>query len=192
MVNYNPETLLENIEIMEKKGFGKKRTWNKIKKKLQRKQDLENNEYQYYIIQSEEYTKALKNKRKWLIEQIQMLKQKNIGNEEKWNILIQKLQVGENLQGEDLNYYHKQYTKFSLRVLNQKEFDADPLTILKIRLAKGEITSDEYDNLSEKLQDIEKPDSNVTMFWVCPNCGGDTQMRDSKQYCPSCKIYLSI
>ena len=90
MADYNHETLLENIEIMEKKGFGKKRTWKKIKKKLQRKHDLENNEYQYYLIQSEEYTKALKNKRKWMTEQIQMLKQKNIGNEENWNILIQK------------------------------------------------------------------------------------------------------
>ena len=190
MVNYNPETLLENIEIMEKKGFGKKRTWNKIKKKLQRKQDLENNEYKYYIIQSEEYTKALKNKRKWLIGQIQMLTQKNIGNEEKWNILIQKLQVGENLQGEDLDYYHKQYKKSSLGFLNQKEFVADPQTILKIRLANGEITSNEYDNLSEKLHGTEKLDE--TQFWVCPHCGRDTEYRNGKQYCPSCKIYLSI
>ena len=31
-----------------------------------------------------------------------------------------------------------------------------------------------------------------TQFWVCPNCGGDTQMKDNRQYCPSCKIYLSI
>ena len=31
-----------------------------------------------------------------------------------------------------------------------------------------------------------------TQFWVCPNCGRDTQMKDGRQYCPSCKIYLSI
>ena len=31
-----------------------------------------------------------------------------------------------------------------------------------------------------------------TQFWVCPNCGGNTQMKDSRQYCPSCKFYLSI
>ncbi len=31
-----------------------------------------------------------------------------------------------------------------------------------------------------------------TQFWVCPNCGGNTQMKDGRQYCPSCKIYLSI
>jgi len=31
-----------------------------------------------------------------------------------------------------------------------------------------------------------------TQFWVCPNCGGNTEMKDSRQYCPSCKIYLSI
>ena len=31
-----------------------------------------------------------------------------------------------------------------------------------------------------------------TQFWVCPNCGGNTQMKDGRQYCHSCKIYLSI
>ena len=31
-----------------------------------------------------------------------------------------------------------------------------------------------------------------TQFWVCPNCGGNTQMKDNRQYCPSCKFYLSI
>ena len=31
-----------------------------------------------------------------------------------------------------------------------------------------------------------------TQFWVCPNCGGNTQMKESRQYCPSCKFYLSI
>jgi len=31
-----------------------------------------------------------------------------------------------------------------------------------------------------------------TQFWVCPNCGGNTQMKDGRQYCYSCKIYLSI
>jgi len=29
-----------------------------------------------------------------------------------------------------------------------------------------------------------------TKFWVCPNCGSDTQMKDERQYCSSCKIYL--
>jgi len=31
-----------------------------------------------------------------------------------------------------------------------------------------------------------------TQFWVCPNCGNNTQMKDERQYCYSCKIYLSI
>ena len=31
-----------------------------------------------------------------------------------------------------------------------------------------------------------------TQFWVCPNCGKDTQMKEGRQYCPSCKFYLSI
>jgi len=31
-----------------------------------------------------------------------------------------------------------------------------------------------------------------TQFWVCPNCGRDTQMKEGRQYCSSCKFYLSI
>ena len=31
-----------------------------------------------------------------------------------------------------------------------------------------------------------------TQFWVCPNCGNNTEMKDGRQYCFSCKIYLSI
>ena len=41
-----------------------------------------------------------------------------------------------------------------------------------------------------KSQVIQSKDD--TQFWVCPNCGQDTQMKDGRQYCPSCKIYLSI
>jgi len=29
-----------------------------------------------------------------------------------------------------------------------------------------------------------------TQFWVCPHCGGDTQYRNGKQFCPSCNMYL--
>jgi len=41
-----------------------------------------------------------------------------------------------------------------------------------------------------KAQAIQSKDD--TQFWVCPNCGNDTQMKDGRQYCFSCKIYLSI
>lgn len=40
------------------------------------------------------------------------------------------------------------------------------------------------------LPKLETPEPDETQFWVCPNCGGDTQMKDTKQYCPSCKTYL--
>jgi len=29
-----------------------------------------------------------------------------------------------------------------------------------------------------------------TQFWVCPPCGGDTQYKNGKQFCPSCNMYL--
>ena len=34
------------------------------------------------------------------------------------------------------------------------------------------------------------PASDDTQFWVCPNCGKDTQYKNGKQYCDSCKVYL--
>ncbi len=33
--------------------------------------------------------------------------------------------------------------------------------------------------------------SEDTQFWTCPNCGRDIQMKDGRQYCSSCKFYLS-
>ncbi len=29
-----------------------------------------------------------------------------------------------------------------------------------------------------------------TQFWVCPHCGNDTQYRNGKQYCDTCKVFL--
>ncbi len=37
---------------------------------------------------------------------------------------------------------------------------------------------------------LQTPRSDETQFWVCPNCGDDTQMKDARQYCQSCKKYL--
>ena len=42
-----------------------------------------------------------------------------------------------------------------------------------------------------KKKDVA-PTQDDTQFWVCPNCGNNTEMKDGRQYCFSCKIYLSI
>jgi len=34
------------------------------------------------------------------------------------------------------------------------------------------------------------PRKDDTQFWVCPSCGNDIQMKNNRQYCPSCRIYL--
>ncbi len=43
---------------------------------------------------------------------------------------------------------------------------------------------------NNKVSEPQLKTQNETQFWVCPKCGGDTQMKDTKQYCPSCKEYL--
>jgi len=47
-------------------------------------------------------------------------------------------------------------------------------------------------NQPKKIDSVEETKTDNTQFWVCPNCGRDTQMKDGRQYCPSCKIYLSL
>jgi len=49
---------------------------------------------------------------------------------------------------------------------------------------------------SKKEKEIDFDDSvnsenDKTDFWVCPNCNGNIQMKDGREYCQSCKIYLS-
>ena len=34
------------------------------------------------------------------------------------------------------------------------------------------------------------PGSQETQFWVCPHCGRDTEYKNGKQFCGSCKTYL--
>jgi len=52
------------------------------------------------------------------------------------------------------------------------------------------VCSEELDK--KRAKRLSKSTSDETQFWVCPNCGNNTQMKDGRQYCPSCKIYLSI
>ena len=71
------------------------------------------------------------------------------------------------------------------------------VVVLIIRWAiKKKKVSSEVSHPSEVLPPSDKAQvaktQDGTQFWVCPNCGNNTQMKDERQYCPSCKIYLSI
>lgn len=54
--------------------------------------------------------------------------------------------------------------------------------------------SQNYQDNSKKYEPPKQQQNteNDTQFWVCPNCGTDIQMKDGRQYCYSCEIYLSI
>ncbi len=61
----------------------------------------------------------------------------------------------------------------------------DCLQAAKVNLEKPEPEPRKKESKATQRQDD-------TQFWACPNCGRDTQMKDGRQYCPSCKFYLSI
>ena len=102
---HDPENVLRNIILMEDKKFGESKKWKGMKKKLQKDQLLDDNEYQYYRQIGDEYTKDLTNKREWQQNQIEKLEYKGIGDKSKWIELKQKLQDGQNLQGVDYEYF---------------------------------------------------------------------------------------
>jgi len=103
--NYDPENVLRNIILMEDKKFGESKKWKGMKKKLQKNQLLNDDEYQYYHQIGDQYTKALTTKREWQQNQIEELEHKGIGDKTKWIELKQKLEDGQNLQGVDYEYF---------------------------------------------------------------------------------------
>jgi uncharacterized protein YbjQ (UPF0145 family) len=115
--NYNPETILFNIKVMEEQGFGDKKRWNKIRKRVEKQQPLDDGDFQYYQAQGDEYSHALEKKREWRIEQIEKLQAEGIGDNKHWETLKQKLREGKNLEGVDLEYFYSKMREFEQGVI---------------------------------------------------------------------------
>jgi len=77
-------------------------------------------------------------------------------------------------------------TSYRITLLNKSRIVCEYDFAQKRILNRNQALSRNSWKLTEKLLD------NQTQFWVCPNCGNNTQMKDGRQYCSSCKIYLSI
>ncbi|WP_221624834.1 YbjQ family protein [Candidatus Nitrosopumilus sp. SW] len=117
MDDYNPENVLHNIVLMEQQEFGEKKKWKGIKKKLQKNQELDEEEYHYYRQIGEEYTRALGKKREWQLEKIQTLEEQGIGHKERWDELREKLTNNENLYGVDYEYLLAKIREFEQGVV---------------------------------------------------------------------------
>ena len=62
------------------------------------------------------------------------------------------------------------------------------LIILVVCISKGKKIPSSISSSLDIVPQLKTQDD--TQFWVCPNCGGDTQYRNGKQFCPSCNMYL--
>ena len=102
---------------MEEQKFGESKKWKNIKKKLQKNEILDDEEYQYYRQIGDQYTKALENKRNWQYDQIMSLQEHGIGNKERWDELKQKLKNEENLLGVDKEYLIAKIREFEQGVV---------------------------------------------------------------------------
>ena len=115
--DYNCEKVLNNIIMMEDQDFGEKKKWKGIKKKLQKDQELNEDEFLYYGQIVEEYNQALGKKREWQLEKIQTLEENGIGNKEHWNELKTKLSTNKNLKGVDYEYFLAKIREFEQGVV---------------------------------------------------------------------------
>jgi uncharacterized protein YbjQ (UPF0145 family) len=115
--DYNSEKVLNNIILMENQEFGEKKKWKGIKKKLQKNQELNEDEFLYYGHIAEEYNQALGRKREWQLEKIQTLEESGIGNKEHWDELKTKLSNNENLKGVDYEYLLAKIREFEQGVV---------------------------------------------------------------------------
>jgi len=103
--------------MMEDQDFGEKKKWKGIKKKLQKDQELNEDEFLYYGQIVEEYNQALGRKREWQLEKIQTLEENGIGNKEHWNELKTKLSTNKNLKGVDYEYFLAKIREFEQGVV---------------------------------------------------------------------------
>ncbi|HEV2192531.1 MAG TPA: YbjQ family protein [Nitrosopumilaceae archaeon] len=115
--DYTPENILYNIDAMEEQEFGDSKIWKKIRKKLENGQPLDVEDYGYYKKTGIEYTNALQNKRQWRLEQIEELQREGIGENDRWEILKQKLKKAERLSSIDLEYYSAKFREYEQGVI---------------------------------------------------------------------------
>ncbi len=84
--------------------------------------------------------------------------------------------------------------------LKDYEIKSDAVSYRITLLKKGKIMY-EYDLKTKRLLTRKQvigrrpstqaiPQDDTTQFWVCPHCGNDTQYRNGKQYCDTCKVFL--
>ena len=154
------------------------------------------------------------------LEIIEKLQKAEIGNYERLEKIKKVLGTSKLLSEDNLRYLREKYQQLTfvdekegkinrafqyLKKLEDAEI-GNPKRLQSIRnvLRTGSLLSeDDDDYFQDKLDQLEKIEPGLqknfsektqdsTQFWVCPNCGNDTQMKDGRQYCPSCKIYLSI
>lgn len=97
------------------------------------------------------------------------------------------------------NYLSRSAQENSTQIKPNIDHEDDPLEILKMRLAKGEIDQKQYKQLLKLLQSSQvhdnsppsvMPTSDETQFWSCPQCYGSIEIQDGKEYCRNCNKFM--
>ncbi len=139
-----------------------------------------------------------------LVTKVEKLLDMKVGDDSRLSSILDRLKRGNDLYSSDQKYVDNLISKYLLPVGQKDEkpsfddkisYSDDALTILKNRLAKGEITAQEFDELKEKLvetnftKDLKKDSesycgkcgkklSSESIF--CQNCGAQKQDQSSK------------
>ena len=100
-----PPITIENIERMIHSELGQEKKGKSLIKKLSKKKELDEDEKQYFYNFVEQYKVLLKDQKENQIKLILLMIEKEIGEEEKWNTLLTKLQNNLSINKIETVYY---------------------------------------------------------------------------------------
>ncbi|MBT4327377.1 MAG: signal peptidase I [Candidatus Nitrosopelagicus sp.] len=133
--------------------------------------------------------------------QVQVSRVVSVTDDNPWTVRTQSDANNASIPGTDFPITEEEYIGKVEYLLPQVGYVTQlvkpPMNVISILVFFGVV----FGILARKHQEYKKNQpvksqitktKDETQFWVCPNCGGNTQMKESRQYCPSCKFYLSI
>ena len=114
-----PPITIENIERMIHSELGQEKKWKSLIKKLSKKKELDEDEKQYFYNFVEQYKVLLKDQKENQIKLILLMIEKEIGEEEKWNTLLTKLQNNLSINKIETVYYKAKLEKMERGIITK-------------------------------------------------------------------------
>jgi uncharacterized protein YbjQ (UPF0145 family) len=119
MAKQVPPITIENIERMLSSELGEEKKWKSLIKKLSKKKELDEDEKQYFYNFVEQYKELLKDQKESKINLILLMIEKEIGEDEKWDILLTKLRNNTSFNETETVYYNAKLNQMERGIITK-------------------------------------------------------------------------